>query len=203
MMVFPFPAPMGKSGIKLYKRRGMSCIPRLSLSKKCKCVRSRARASQSSVVGRRRKEVKSVFSGDMCVGKNTAQPASVRAKRVRRSGLQPFEHVLARAREPVDFVDRLRRGMSCIPRLSLTKKCKYVRYYARASQSSVVRRRRKKVKSVFSGDMCVGKNASQPASVRAKRVRRRRLHPFEHVLARAREPVEKVQRKLGFFVCKR
>lgn len=31
MMVFPFPAPMGKSGIKLYKRRGMSCIPRLSL----------------------------------------------------------------------------------------------------------------------------------------------------------------------------
>ena len=48
------------------------------------------------------------FSGDMCVGKNTAQPASVRAKRVRRSGLQPFEHVLARAREPVDFVDRLK-----------------------------------------------------------------------------------------------
>lgn len=31
MMVFPFPVPMGKSGIKLYKRRGMSCIPRLSL----------------------------------------------------------------------------------------------------------------------------------------------------------------------------
>ena len=26
-----------------------------------------------------------------------------------RSGLHPFEHVLARAREPVDFVDRLKR----------------------------------------------------------------------------------------------
>ena len=52
--------------------------------------------------------MKSVFSGDMCVGKNTAQPASVRAKRVRRRRLHPFEHVLARAREPVDFVDRLR-----------------------------------------------------------------------------------------------
>ena len=50
---------------------------------------------------------KSVFSGDMCLGKNTAQPTSVRALRVRRSGLQPFEHVLARAREPVDFIDRL------------------------------------------------------------------------------------------------
>ena len=49
------------------------------------------------------------FSGDMCVGKNTAQPASVRAKRVRRSGLHPFEHVLARAREPVDKVDRLKK----------------------------------------------------------------------------------------------
>ena len=85
--------------------------PGVSLSKKCKCVRSRARASQSSVVRRRRKEVKSVFSGDMCVGKNTAQPASVRAKRVRRSGLQPFEHVLARAREPVDFVDRLKMDL--------------------------------------------------------------------------------------------
>lgn len=52
--------------------------------------------------------MKSVFSGDMCVGKNTAQPASVRAKRVRRRRLHPFEHVLARAREPVDFVDGLR-----------------------------------------------------------------------------------------------
>src|SRR5699024_10859984 len=93
------------------KTKSETSLSRSSLSKKCKYVRYYARASQSSVVRGRRKKVKSVFSGDMCVGKNTAQPASVRAKRVRRSGLQPFEHVLARAREPVDFVDRLERDI--------------------------------------------------------------------------------------------
>ena len=48
------------------------------------------KASQSSVVRRRRKEVQSVFPGDMCVGKNTAQAANVRAQRVRCSGLHPL-----------------------------------------------------------------------------------------------------------------
>ena len=34
-----------------------------------------------------RDDLKYVFHGDMCVGKNTAQPANVRAQRVRCSGL--------------------------------------------------------------------------------------------------------------------
>ena len=45
----------------------------------------------------------------MCVGKNTAQAANVRAQRVRCSGLYLFEKMLAFLREPVDFVDRLKR----------------------------------------------------------------------------------------------
>ena len=42
------------------------------------CVRFHVGASQSSAVRRRRNQFQSVFSGDMCVGKNSAQPASVR-----------------------------------------------------------------------------------------------------------------------------
>ncbi|WP_417092524.1 hypothetical protein [Intestinimonas timonensis] len=41
-----------------------------------------------------------IFSKDMCLGKNTAQPASVRAQRVRRSRLHLFEKMLAFLREP-------------------------------------------------------------------------------------------------------
>ena len=78
------------------------------LSKKGIYVRFCARASQSSVIRRRRNQVQSVFSGDMCLGKNTAQAANVRAKRVRCSGLHLFEKMPAFLREPVDFVDRLR-----------------------------------------------------------------------------------------------
>ncbi len=77
------------------------------MSKKGIYVRFCARASQSSVVRRRRNQVQSVFSGDMCLGKNTAQAANVRAKRVRCSGLHLFEKMPAFLREPVDFVDRL------------------------------------------------------------------------------------------------
>ncbi|WP_317380785.1 hypothetical protein [uncultured Intestinimonas sp.] len=49
----------------------------------------------------------------MRVGKNTAQAANVRRSlfgcAVRCSGLHPFEKMLAFLREPVDFVDRLKR----------------------------------------------------------------------------------------------
>ncbi|MCI7472276.1 MAG: hypothetical protein MSB10_01165, partial [Clostridiales bacterium] len=40
-------------------------------------------------------ESESVFSKDMSLGKNTSQPASVRALRVRRSGLHSLEKMLA------------------------------------------------------------------------------------------------------------
>ena len=36
-----------------------------------------------------------VFSGDMCLGKNTAQAANVRAQRVRCGGLYPLSKMLA------------------------------------------------------------------------------------------------------------
>ena len=79
-----------------------------SLSKKCKCVRSRARASQSSVVRRRRNQMKWLFFPATCASeKNTARPASVRAQRVRRSRLHLFSKMLAFLREAVDFVDSL------------------------------------------------------------------------------------------------
>ena len=49
----------------------------------------------------------------MCLGKNTAQAANVRRSHfgcaVRCSGLQLFEKMLAFLREPVDFVDRLKK----------------------------------------------------------------------------------------------
>ena len=51
----------------------------------------------------------------MRVGKNTAQAANVRRSlfgcAVRCSGLHPFEKMLAFLREPVDFVDRLKRPL--------------------------------------------------------------------------------------------
>ena len=43
----------------------------------------------------------------MCLGKNSAQAANVRAQRVRCSGLHIFEKLLAFLREAVDFVDSL------------------------------------------------------------------------------------------------
>ena len=42
------------------------------------------------VCARRRNQIKIIFSGDMCVGEYTAQPANVRALRVRCSGLYRF-----------------------------------------------------------------------------------------------------------------
>ena len=53
-------------------------------------------------------ESKSVFSKDMSLGKNTAQPARVRALRVRRSGLHPLEKMLAFLRSVSRFLDTLR-----------------------------------------------------------------------------------------------
>ena len=46
-------------------------------------------------------------------------------------------------------------------------------------QSFAARGRRNKIQSVFPEDMRLGKNTSQSASVRAKRVRRRGLHPSQ------------------------
>ena len=58
-------------------------------------------------------ESKSVFSKDMSLGKNTAQPARVRALRVRRSGLHPLEKMLAFLRSVSRFLDTLGRAASC------------------------------------------------------------------------------------------
>ena len=52
--------------------------------------------------------MKSVFSGDMCIGKNTSQPASVRALRVRRSGLHLLEKMPAFLRSVSSFLDTLK-----------------------------------------------------------------------------------------------
>ena len=104
-------------GPQIQRRSGPQPAP-LSLSKKPTYIQ-RDRASlhlesprQSFAARRRRNQVKICFSGDMCVGKNTAQTANVRAQRVRCSGLHLFEHVPARARESVDFVDRLKARCS-------------------------------------------------------------------------------------------
>ena len=46
----------------------------------------------------------------MCLGKNPSQPASVRAERVRRSGLHPIEKMLAFLRSVSRFLDTLKNG---------------------------------------------------------------------------------------------
>ena len=43
----------------------------------------------------------------MCLGKKPSQPASVRAERVRRSGLHPIEKMLAFLRSVSRFLDTL------------------------------------------------------------------------------------------------
>ena len=48
-----------------------------------------------------------VFSGGVYVGKHSAQPTSVRALRVRRSGLHPLEKMLAFLRSVSKFFDTL------------------------------------------------------------------------------------------------
>lgn len=91
------------------------------------------------------------YSGDICLGKYDVLSYLFPS----RSGFAP-KNRLGR---------KYKKGVRKSGRLSLSKKCPYVKSYARASQSSVVRRRRNQVKSVFSGDMCLGKNTSQAASV--------------------------------------
>ena len=50
-------------------------------------------------------ESRIVFSGGVYVGKHSAQPTSVRALRVRRSGLHPLEKMLAFLRSVSKFFD--------------------------------------------------------------------------------------------------
>ena len=63
---------------------------------------------QSFAARRRQNKIESVFFGDMCLGKNPSQPASVRAERVRRSGLHPIEKMLAFLRSVSRFLDTLK-----------------------------------------------------------------------------------------------
>ncbi|MCI6054139.1 hypothetical protein, partial [Dysosmobacter sp.] len=53
------------------------------------------KASAEFCRSRRQKKLKSDFCGDLSLAKITSQAASVRAQRVRRSGLQEFKKVLA------------------------------------------------------------------------------------------------------------
>ena len=53
--------------------------------------------------------MKSVFSGGVYLGKNTAQSASVQAKRVRAAGCISFEEMLAFLRACVETLDTRKR----------------------------------------------------------------------------------------------
>ena len=77
---------------------------------------------QSFAARRRQNKIESVFSGDMCLGKNPSQPASVRAERVRRSGLHPIEKMLAFLRSVSRFLDKLNAALQSSAAFSLSKK---------------------------------------------------------------------------------
>ena len=64
---------------------------------------------QSFAARRRRKKFEFVFSKDMCLGKNTTQSASVRALRVRRSGLHPS------LKNACIFEKKIMEGYRCPP----------------------------------------------------------------------------------------
>ena len=69
------------------------------------CIKS---PRQSFAARRRQNQLKSQNSGDRCLGILTAQPASVCALRMRRSGLHPLEKMLAFLRSVSRFLDTLR-----------------------------------------------------------------------------------------------
>ena len=123
------------------------------------------KASQSFPARRRGNKMKSVFGRDMCVDENTSQPTSVRALRVRRSGLHSLEKMPAFLRSVSKFFDTLRRAADMQPSQTVDK----VYFFDLCCKSLAEFRRPQTAEEgqiVFSGGVYVGKHTSQATSVR-------------------------------------